>query len=78
MAEIGFERPKGSVDALELLGPGVALMLDQHEIAYPRIGLPQRKALPFCKPDQDLARPVSEAAHRPGTSRSWAALWCRR
>jgi hypothetical protein len=56
-SEIGSKRPQGPVGALELLGVGIALMLDQGELAHPHVGLPQRKAMPLCKPDQDLARP---------------------
>lgn len=40
-------------------------MLDQHELAHARLALPQRKAPPFCKPDQDLAGPV----HKPRIGR---------
>jgi hypothetical protein len=57
-------------NALELLGVGIALMLDQGELAHSCIGLPQRKALPLCQPDQDLARPVQKPrtnAHRTRT-----------
>jgi hypothetical protein len=35
--EISSERPQGSAGALELLGMGIALMLDQREFADPRI-----------------------------------------
>jgi len=38
--EIGSMRLQGALGALELLGVGVALMLDQRELADPRIGLP--------------------------------------
>jgi hypothetical protein len=47
-AEIGaqlFERPVG---ALELLGVGVALMLDQGELGHPRIGLTQIYPMALC------------------------------
>jgi len=39
-AEIGLELAQSPVSALELLGIGVTLMLDQGELADPRIGLP--------------------------------------
>src|SRR6266702_7225436 len=39
-AEIGLERAQRLVGALELPGMGVALMLDQGELADPRVGLP--------------------------------------
>jgi hypothetical protein len=39
-AEIGLERAQSPVGALELLGMGVTLMLDQGELADPRVGLP--------------------------------------
>src|SRR5713226_2472823 len=40
-AEIGLERAQRLVGALELLGMGIALMLDQGELANSRIGLPE-------------------------------------
>src|ERR1700675_138807 len=39
-AQIGPERAQRPVGALELLGMGVTLMLDQGELADPRVGLP--------------------------------------
>lgn len=33
-AEIGSQRPQGPVGALELLGVGIALVLDQGELAH--------------------------------------------
>ena len=39
-AQIGLERAQSPVGALELLGMGVTLMLDQGELADPRVGLP--------------------------------------
>src|SRR5205823_2257726 len=39
-AEIGLERAQSPVGALELLGMGVTLMLDQGELADPGVGLP--------------------------------------
>ncbi len=39
-AQIGLERAQRLVGALELLGMGVSLMLDQGELADPRVGLP--------------------------------------
>jgi hypothetical protein len=38
-AEIGPQRLQLLVGAFELLGVGIALMLDQGELAHPRIGL---------------------------------------
>jgi hypothetical protein len=35
-------------------------MLDQRELAHPRIGLPQRKAMPLRKSDHDLAGAVQK------------------
>src|SRR6202171_5065110 len=39
-AAIGAERAQSPVGALELLGMGVTLMLDQGKLADPRVGLP--------------------------------------
>jgi hypothetical protein len=57
-AEISFELLRGPVGALELLGVGIALMLDQRELAHPRIGLAQFDAMPFRQPYQDLASAI--------------------
>ena len=38
-AEIGAKLLEGSVGTLELLGMGIALVLDERELADPRIGL---------------------------------------
>src|SRR5579872_5696240 len=59
-AEIGSERLQGPVGALELLGVGIALVLDQRELANPCIGLAQLDAMPLRQPHQDLAGAVEE------------------
>ena len=59
-AEIGFELPQSSVGALELLGVGIALMLDQRELAHPRIGLAQLDAAALGQAHQDLAGAVEQ------------------
>ena len=59
-AEIGLELAQRPVGALELLGMGVALVLDQGELADPRIGLAQL--------DADAARPAAPASRAPGSA----------
>ena len=59
-AEIGLELAQSPVGALELLGMGVTLMLDQGELADPRIGLPQLHAQLFGQLHQLLAGPVQQ------------------
>jgi hypothetical protein len=43
-AQIGLEFAQASVGALELMGMGIALMLDQRQLADPRLGLAQLDA----------------------------------
>jgi hypothetical protein len=57
-SEIGSERLQGPDGALELLGVGIALMLDQGELAHPGIGLPQREA----------ALPAGPGSRAPGST----------
>ena len=59
-AEIGADRPERPVGALELLGVGVALMLDQRIFADALVGLAQREAVLLGQPDQPLARPMHQ------------------
>ena len=59
-AEIGPQLLQHPVGALELLGVGIALMLDQGELAHPRIGLAQTHAVVLRQPHQLLARPVQK------------------
>src|SRR3979409_1844614 len=59
-AEIGLERAQCPVGALELLGMGVTLMLDQGELADPRIGLPELHAQLFGQLHQLLTGPVHQ------------------
>ena len=59
-AQIGPQRLQGSIGALELLGMGIALMLDQRELAHSSIGLAQRHGVPLGEPHQDLACPVEQ------------------
>ena len=40
-AEIGLELSQAAISALELLGMGIALVLDQRELADPQVGLAQ-------------------------------------
>src|SRR5262245_42921894 len=56
-AEIGLELAKGLVGALELMGMGIALILNQGELAYPPIGLTQIDPELLGETDQLLARP---------------------
>lgn len=57
-AEIGPQRLERPAGALELLGVGIALMLNQRELAHPRIGLTQAHPMALRQPHQLLARPV--------------------
>src|SRR5215472_13740846 len=57
-AQIGLEPAQASVGALELMGMGIALMLDQRQLADPRIGLTQLDTDMRGKPYQALARSV--------------------
>ena len=59
-AEIGLELAQGLCGAAELAGMGVALVLDERELADPRIGLAQLDAELFGQPHQLLARPVHQ------------------
>ena len=64
-AEIGLERAQSPLGALELLRMGVTLMLDQGELADPRVGLTELHAQPFW--------PASPASRAPGSAawRRW-------
>src|SRR5882757_5061839 len=55
-AEIGLERAQSPVGALELLGMGVTLMLDQGELANPRI---RSVAQPILRP-AGASQPICE------------------
>src|SRR5580704_19350271 len=44
-AEIGFQRPEGSLRPLELLGMGIALLPDEGACGDPRISLTRRDAM---------------------------------
>ena len=57
---IGPERLELPVGALEQLGVGIALILDQGELAHPRIGLAQSHPMALRQPHQLLARPVQK------------------
>src|SRR5215831_14680674 len=57
-AQIGLELAQASVGTLELLGMGIALMLDQRQLADPRIGLAQLDTGMRGKSYQALARSV--------------------
>lgn len=59
-AEIGAQLLQHPVGALELLGMGITLMLDQGELAHPRIGLAQRHPGQLRQPHQFLACPVQK------------------
>src|SRR5450631_1026284 len=59
-AEIGPQLLQHPVGALELLGVGITLMLDQSELAHPRIGLAQGHPAVLGQPHQFLARPVQQ------------------
>src|SRR5262245_10005152 len=52
--EIGLELAKGPLGTLELMGMGIALVLDQRQLADARIALAQRHAMPLGQPYQDL------------------------
>src|SRR5499433_3987177 len=69
-AQIGLEPAQASVGALELMGMGIALMLDQRQLADPRIGLAQL--------DTDMRALGLTAWHRSGTSPPSAAPSYRR
>ncbi|MET4516750.1 hypothetical protein ABIB81_006091 [Bradyrhizobium sp. I1.7.5] len=55
-AEIGLEFTQGPVVALELFGEGVALVLDQRDLAHPGIGLAQLDTMSLRSPDQSRVR----------------------
>ena len=57
-AQIGLEPAQASVGALELMGMGIALMLDQRQLADPRIGLAQLDTNMRGKPYQAFSRSV--------------------
>ena len=57
-AQIGLEPAQASVGALELMGMGIALMLDQRQLADPRIGLAQLDTDMRGKPYQAFSRSV--------------------
>src|SRR3546814_12270854 len=60
-AELGFERPERLAGALELMGMGVALVLDQRALADAGIGLaPDHTLLPR-QPDQPRARALQQS-----------------
>ena len=58
--EHGSEAPQRLVGPLELLGVGIALVLDQRPLADPGIGLAQGDAVRLCEPHQVLAGPVHQ------------------
>jgi hypothetical protein len=64
-AEIGSERAQRLVGALELMGVGLTLMLDQGMLADPRVRLAQCDAPCLRHPHQPFARPL----HQPGIGR---------
>ena len=57
-AQIGLEPAEASVGALELMGMGIALMLDKRQLADPRIGLAQLDTDMRGRPYQALSRSV--------------------
>ena len=59
-AEIGAQLLEHPVGTLELLGVGIALMLDQGELTHPSIGLAQTNPGELRQPHQLLARPVQK------------------
>lgn len=59
-AEIGLELAQALVGALELLGMGVGLLLDQRQLADAGIGMAQAHAELFGQPHQPLACAVHE------------------
>ena len=58
--QIGLEPAQASVGALELMGMGIALMLDQRQLADPRIGLAQFDTDMRGKPYQAFPRSVKQ------------------
>ncbi len=60
-AELGAQGSQSAVGALELLGMGVALMLDQGELADPLIGLAKLDPVLFGQAHE----PLSGAVHQP-------------
>src|SRR6476620_11343240 len=59
-AEIGLECAQSPVGALELLGMGVTLILDEGELADSHVRLPELDAEPFGQLHQLLAGPVQQ------------------
>src|SRR5260221_7681888 len=59
-AEIGLERAQTAPGPLKLLGMGISLVLDQGELAHPRIGLAEIEPRLLRQADQLLAGPVHE------------------
>src|SRR5215831_12941537 len=57
-AQIGLEPAQASVGALELMGMGIALMLDQRQLPDPRIALTQLDTDMRGKPYQAFSRSV--------------------
>ena len=57
-AQIGLEPAQASVGALELMGMGIAFVLDQRQLADPRIGLAQLDTDMRGKPDQAFSRSI--------------------
>jgi len=60
-AEIGLECSQGLARPFELLGVGIALMLDQRDLAKPGIGLAQFDAELACQTNQPLERAMHQA-----------------
>ena len=54
------QAPERPVRPPELLGVGVALGLDERDLADPGIGLAQGDAVRLCEPHQALSRPVHQ------------------
>jgi len=59
-AEIGLQLLQGLVGAPELMGVGIALLLDEHQLAEPFIGLPQLEPMCLGQLDQPIARAVQQ------------------
>ena len=59
-AQIGPQLLEHPVGALELLGMGITLVLDQGELAHPLVGLAQNHPAQLRQPHQFLARPVQQ------------------
>ena len=59
-AKIGLELAQALVGALELMGVGVTLVLDQCQLADPSIGLAQARPKLLSQAHQPLARPVEQ------------------